>query len=50
MPSLELAAKYFAGIPGDSEKLGSCGGFGALIDCTRAKERLGWVPKLGCQR
>ena len=50
MPSLELAEQYFAGIPVDSEKLGSCGGFGALVDCTRARERLGWVPKFGCRR
>ena len=50
MPSLELAATFFAGIPVDKEKLGSCGGFGALVDCTRARERLEWVPKFGCQR
>ena len=50
MPSLELAEKFFPGIPVDKEKLRACGGFGALVDCTRAREQLAWRPKFRCQR
>ncbi|MDK1022546.1 MAG: NAD(P)-dependent oxidoreductase [Candidatus Hydrogenedentes bacterium] len=50
MPSLELAEKFFPGIPVDSEKLEACDGFGALVECTRARERLQWKPKFRCQR
>ncbi len=50
MPSLELVEKFFPGIPVDSEKLEACDGFGALVDCTRARERLEWTPKFRCQR
>ena len=43
VPSLELAKNNFPGARVDEAKLGACGGFGALVDCTRARERLGWT-------
>ena len=48
--SLELAKNNFPGARVDEAKLGACGGYGALVDCTRAKERLEWTPKFRCQR
>ena len=50
VPSLELAERFFPGMPLEREKLRACDGFGALVDCTRARERLGWVPKFRCRR
>ena len=50
MPSLELAERFFPGITVDREKLSAYGGFGALVDCTRARERLEWSPKFRCRR
>ncbi len=50
MPSLQLAEQFFPGIRVDREKLRACDGFGALVDCTRARERLEWTPKFGCRR
>jgi len=49
-PSLELAARYFPGIPADEEKLSACDGFGALVDCSHAKEALDWRPVVRCRR
>lgn len=50
IPSVELAERYFPGLPVDREKLEAEDGFGALVDCTRAKERLRWTPTFRCQR
>lgn len=50
MPSVELAKQYYPGVPYDLNALERCEGFGALVDCTRAKERLGWQPHFRCQR
>ncbi len=50
VPSLELAERFFAGIAVDREKLAQCDGFGAFVDCSRARERLGWAPKFRCVR
>ena len=49
-PSLELAEKYFPGVPTDREKLSAYDGFGAFVDCAHAREKLGWAPKFRCQR
>ena len=45
IPSLELAERNFPGVPVDEAKLAACGGFGAFVDCSLAKERLGWRPR-----
>jgi len=50
MPSLELAEVLFPGIRVDRERLRACGGFGSLVDCSRARERLEWTPTFGCRR
>jgi len=50
LPSADLVEQYFPGVSVDAERLGVCEGFGALVDCTRAKERLGWQPAFRCQR
>jgi nucleoside-diphosphate-sugar epimerase len=49
LPSLEFAERYCPGVPVDAEKLSRCGGFGAFIDCSRAKEALGWQPRYSCR-
>jgi len=49
-PSLELVERFFPGIPVDREKLSACEGFGALVDCGRATDRLGWSPSFRCMR
>ncbi|MCP4645475.1 MAG: NAD(P)-dependent oxidoreductase [bacterium] len=49
-PSIEFVDRHFPGIPIDRAKLEACGGFGPLVDCTRAKERLGWSPKFRLPR
>jgi nucleoside-diphosphate-sugar epimerase len=49
-PSLDLAAQYFPGVPIDHEKLAACEGFGALIDWSHAREKLGWSPEFRCKR
>lgn len=49
-PSVELVRRFFPGIPADDAKLNLCDGFGALVDCTKAQERLGWQPAFCCQR
>lgn len=50
MPSLELAATVYPGIPVDRGKLLAAEGFGAFVDCTHARERLGWIPRWRCLR
>lgn len=50
LPSANLAKRYFPRVPYDADALGRCNGFGALVDCSRAKERLGWQPQYRCQR
>ena len=49
-PSLELAARYWPDVPVQREKLELCGGFGALANCARATDRLGWTPRYRCGR
>ena len=49
-PSLELAARWFPGVPTDPQKLALQNGYGALVDCSRARERLGWQPRVFCKR
>lgn len=44
-PSLDLARRYFPGVPLDEAKLEACGGYGAFVDCSLAKDRLGWRPR-----
>jgi nucleoside-diphosphate-sugar epimerase len=51
MPSRELARTCFPEVhDADAVKLDACGGFGALVDCTKAKMRLGWQPIYRCIR
>lgn len=49
-PSLELAERWFGGIPVDKEKLNRCNGFGAFVDCSHARATLGWQPRFTCLR
>ena len=49
-PTLDLAAKYFPGVPVDRAKLSRCGGYGAFVDCSRAEDALGWRPGFRCKR
>jgi nucleoside-diphosphate-sugar epimerase len=49
-PSLDLARRYWPGVPVDREKLSLCEGFGALVDSARAAERLAWKPQYRCRR
>lgn len=44
MPTLEFVERHFPGIPVDRAKLEGENGFGPLVDCTHARERLGWRP------
>ncbi len=51
VPSLELVRRNYPGVAlVDETKLNACGGFGALVDCGKAKERLGWHPTYRCRR
>lgn len=51
IPSAELVRRCF---PEVSEvvrqKLDACEGFGALVDCSKAKKRFGWQPSYRCHR
>lgn len=49
-PTLEFVDRHFPGVLADREKLAACGGFAALVDCSRARERLGWRPRFSCRR
>jgi nucleoside-diphosphate-sugar epimerase len=50
-PSAKLVNLLFPGVPEvNHDKLASCDGFGALVDCSRARERLGWHPNFRCKR
>lgn len=49
-PSLELAGRYWPEASVDRDRLASCGGYGAFVDCSRARDRLGWSPRFRCRR
>jgi len=49
-PTAELAERFFPGVPLNREKIDACDGFGALVDCSHAREKLGWTPKYRCKR
>lgn len=49
-PSMELAERFAKEARVDNERLSRCGGFGALVNCDRASERLGWTPQFRCSR
>ena len=49
-PTLELVDMQFPGIPVDRDKLAREGGYAALVDCSHAREALGWEPALRCRR
>jgi len=49
-PSVEYVERHFPGILVDREKLDLCDGFGALVDCSHAKDKLGWRPSFRCNR
>ena len=50
VPSLDLAERIFPGVPVDREKLSTADGFGAFVDCSYAREKLGWAPRYRCKR
>jgi len=50
MPTLELIRKFYPGVMVDGHKLAAGGEFAALVDCSRAAERLGWRPYFRCRR
>ncbi|MEA3364469.1 MAG: NAD(P)-dependent oxidoreductase [Candidatus Hydrogenedentes bacterium] len=51
VPSVELVRHSYPSVSQvDRDKLDACDGFGALVDCTKAKERLGWQPSYRCRR
>ena len=49
-PSAELVERFLGDTRIDEERLARCGGFGALVNCDRAAERLGWTPRFKCAR
>lgn len=49
-PTLELVDRYWPGVACDREKLSLCEGFAAMLDCTHAREKLGWGPHFRCHR
>lgn len=49
-PSIEYVERHFPDVPIDREKLDACDGFGALVDCSRAKRKLAWRPAFRCSR
>ncbi|MBN2309739.1 MAG: NAD(P)-dependent oxidoreductase [Candidatus Hydrogenedentes bacterium] len=50
MPSVDLVNRLFPDVEADREALRRADGFGALVDCAYARERLGWIPRVRCQR
>lgn len=50
VPTRELVARHYPGVGIDEAKLAACEGFGAMVDCSRARERLGWQPTYRCRR
>ena len=51
IPSIDLVAMLYPEVKQlDREKLEAYEGFGALVDCSRAHERLGWMPEFRCAR
>ncbi len=50
MPSVELVSRRYAGVPYAPDRLAGYGGFAALVNCSRARDRLGWAPKFRCKR
>ncbi|MCP4645474.1 MAG: NAD(P)-dependent oxidoreductase [bacterium] len=49
-PTLDYVRQYFPGVTVDRERLEAENGFGALVDCSHAREVLGWSPTLRCAR
>ncbi len=49
-PSVEYVERHFPDVPIDRERLEACGGFGALVDCSHAKDKLAWRPAFLCDR
>ena len=50
MPSMEIAERFFPGIPADESLLSQAGGFGALVNSSHAMDRLDWRPRYHCKR
>lgn len=51
VPSAELVHRLFPGVSHvERDKLDACDGFGALVDCGKAKKHLGWRPSYRCRR
>ena len=50
MPTKELVEKHFPQGTCDTDKLEQYGLFTSLVDCTKARECLGWKPKYRCAR
>ncbi|MBN2309738.1 MAG: NAD(P)-dependent oxidoreductase [Candidatus Hydrogenedentes bacterium] len=49
-PTLEFIERHFPGVPVDRDALGACGEFAALVDCSHARDALGWVPAFRVRR
>ena len=49
-PSVKLAERFQGNARIDEERLAQCEGFGALVNCDHATERLGWTPQFKCAR
>lgn len=49
-PSAELVQRHFQDLPVKRAHLECQGGFGAFVDCSRARDRLGWTPRFKCAR
>ena len=49
-PTVELVDTLFPGVPADREKLEAADGFAALVDCSHARDVLGWSPQFRCKR
>jgi nucleoside-diphosphate-sugar epimerase len=50
MPSQELVDQFYPGVPVDREALSRHDGFGAFVDCSHARDRLGWEPRFRIAR
>jgi nucleoside-diphosphate-sugar epimerase len=50
VPTLDFVMRHFPAAKLDTERLGAGEGFAPLVDCTHAKDRLGWKPLSRCKR
>jgi len=50
LPTAELIARYFSGVKAAPSQFDARDEFAALVDCARAREKLGWSPQFRCKR